>query len=140
MRAQPDMQARWDCLGKGACFRVVWQGRSMTSGSCLPQLDRSQRIRSAGACGERKEAAEFCRDTRSPDGLQSRCKACYQIYFSLWSAQKKAMRDPVAAAKAAPAGQKICATCGVEKPLGVRATTLAFPLTACMSCKALYGS
>lgn len=89
------------------------------------------------ACGERKEAAEFCRDTRSPDGLQSRCKACYQIYFSLWSAQKKAMRDPVAAAKAAPAGQKICATCGVEKPLGVRAVTVAFPMTAC---KALNGS
>ena len=76
------------------------------------------------ACGETKEAAEFCRDTRSPDGLQSRCKACYQIYFSLWSAQKKAMRDPVAAAKAAPAGQKICATCGVEKTLGVRAATV----------------
>lgn len=73
------------------------------------------------ACGETKEAAEFCRDTRSPDGLQSRCKACYQIYFSLWSAQKKALRDPVAAAKAAPVGQKVCATCGVEKPLGVRA-------------------
>ena len=53
------------------------------------------------ACGETKEADEFCRDTRSPDGLQSRCKACYQIYFSLWSAQKKAQRATRPAGEAA---------------------------------------
>jgi hypothetical protein len=69
------------------------------------------------ACGETKEADEFCRDTRSPDGLQSRCKACYQIYFSLWSAQKKAQRNAPPGEAAPPSGHKVCATCGVEKAL-----------------------
>ena len=117
MRAQPDMQAH--VLGRehasGWCGRQKHDIRVLSATAGQVAADKECR-----ACGERKEAAEFCRDTRSPDGLQSRCKACYQIYFSLWSAQKKAMRDPVAAAKAAPAGQKVCATCGVEKPLGVR--------------------
>lgn len=69
--------------------------------------------KTCSGCGIEKPGAEFTRDTRARDGLQSRCKECTSRYFAAWSAQRRAAMAPPAVA------WKACGACGAKKPAEV---------------------
>lgn len=69
--------------------------------------------KTCSGCGIEKPGAEFTRDTRARDGLQSRCKECTSRYFAAWSAQRRAAMAPPAVA------WKACGACGDKKPAEV---------------------